>query len=1357
MDPQSPPKRMTRARAAAKSTTRVLTPAAKAKTARTTAMTSTTTTTSTTKSTLKRKTPSEDEEDDHEMPPAKKVTLTAATTKATRGRGRPKKETAAPSAAPTSVSQPVPDKAAAAPAGRGRGRPKKTTVEPAVEEPAKTTARATRTKKTATEQTTACTAQEEPVKKTARGRPAASARTTTTASTTTAATASKSLGKPAVKKTVKFEEPEKENIIPDDAAVPTARGTATKAASTTAAGGLRGKPIRKAGGSTTARGARGTKAANNTSDTTENGEKPMPLSPKKLNQLTVNRAAESDDELGMEEKVPVRRFKKLPIKPTSGTHKTSVKPQAAAAANKDEDALNGAGNPSRPETEVNLMLATPAKRLPPTPWKGSINSPAKRVEGLLLGSEAQNEGKTPQVSTKAGLLQSPAKRQPLNLNPGGGHDNAHGFNTSPVKLFFLSSPAKRPPISPIKLLPKRIEEQEEEEKEEEEEPIDRTPAPKPTLLASPTPQRKTPEPVVDSEDVDADPDVDGNEVMADSPTRLSFPGRMSAVLPRHADPTLTPPVVLTPGKVEEHEEKVEEAKEADEAEYDGAVEEPCEHGEKVEEYQEEEEVQLPGEPMLLDDEPVGAPVDLSISTTPPSSPPKTTNPMFGLRDKDLQAYESESEDDSPVKKPQRTSAFSNLPATPCPASARRLRAVQSANRSTAKKTKNEEALGFTPLAQQLNAWSAGESPLMTRNGLASPVTQVLPLAEVPTQEVPIVEGNGPITPSEPAENNFFEDEMVVRPDSMDIDVDEEDAATEVADDEQVVLEDLSFTEEDMELAAEANEMSLMEKDPASPHAATPSQAGDDEENDNDNDETISEASQEYADENAVPNDPALATAHSTPSRNTRLSVTPQSPAARSTTTAVTPAPAPAAPVTPQRVLRSREVHTVAKVPLKAADNSTPRTRLETRSHSASRVSAARPSGRLTRNSTVTSYSPTKRGSEDVLAQEVGENEDVKEEPEEEQEDEETVVVATPPRTVSIPPVTPQKTAELWSAMGTPARTPHRNLDSALLRGAVVFVDVYTSEGEDASSIFVELLTQMGARCVPTWAWNPSSGSESDSRVEITHVVFKDGAKRTLEQVRVSGGVVQCVGVSWVLDCERDNEWLDEAPYSIDTSLVPRSKKSHRRKTMEPRAIANQHSGGLVPSPSPSRKSTGGGSQTAPTTPANYNKRNRRDSSLWVRSPDKSFNVDDGAASDDSDADGDDDDDVENRNSNNNHADYTQWGPLTPVPKTPAPEAIARYIANSTPGSGTPSSVGSTIDEENDNDDRRRREEMMLQRTCPPPKRTALVESGPVPLALSLNRERDESVMMRLMAARRKSLQFAPKIGSPLSKAWKAWN
>lgn len=291
--------------------------------------------------------------------------------------------------------------------------------------------------------------------------------------------------------------------------------------------------------------------------------------------------------------------------------------------------------------------------------------------------------------------------------------------------------------------------------------------------------------------------------------------------------------------------------------------------------------------------------------------------------------------------------------------------------------------------------------------------------------------------------------MHVRPEAMEV---EEDAATELEDNDEPVLEDLSFTEEDMELAAEANEMSLVEK----------------EENDQDHDDSISEASQDYADENAIPIDPTL--------------------------TAGNGFPAPAVPpVTPQRVVH-REFHTVAKVPLKAADDSTPRPKSEQRSRSASRLPATRPTERLTRSSTVISYSPTKGGDSSPVEGQAKE------------------------RATSEAPVTPQKT-DIWSTMGTPARTPRRDVNPALLRGAVVFVDVHTSEGADASSIFVELLAQMGARCVKTWAWNPNGSSESaaDSRVGITHVVYKDGGKRTMEKVRQSGGVVQCVGVSWVLE------------------------------------------------------------------------------------------------------------------------------------------------------------------------------------------------------------------------------------------------
>lgn len=991
MDAPSPPKRMTRARAAAKTSepaakpTRVVTAAAKPKTVRSTAASAPA------RPALKRKSPSDEDEDDLEMQPAKKMTATA--TKPTRGRGRPKKVTAEESA-PEPAPEPVP-----ATTVRTRGRPKKVVDIPA-EEPVKAT-RTTRTKKTVAQEAETAIASD---KTTIRSRSAVSSTSTATKT-----------AKPTIKKTVKFEEPEKENMVPDAVVV---KKAPSKTAAPAPTSGLRGKPVRRAASASAPRTARGTRAATGTADSSEKVEKPMPLSPKKVNQLTMNRV-ESDDELGMDEKVPVRRFKKAPIKPAAGGIKSSSVTVNAVSVALDDENTTATG---RSESEINHMLASPAKRLPASPWKGSIRSPAKRVEGLLVASVTQIDNQSSQVPTKVGLLQSPAKRQPLSLHPHGS-DSLGGTAVSPVKLSFLASPAKRPPISPIKPLPRSIE---------EEDTLNRTPAPKPTLLASPLP-RAAPSSLEEALAA-ADEDVAGlssdDEATPESPTRLSFPGRLSAVLPRHADPALTPPTMAASSHTSQTE---------------------LEQGTTEECVEEVDEVECLGEPMVVDELPAEPSIVASAGTTPSSSPPKLANPVFGLRDKDLhdQNADSESDDESPVKRDRFTSAFSTLPATPCPAPARPSNLMQSAARSTAKKVRMDDKFGLTPLAQQLSGWTAGPSPLKTDMQSASPCpgTAVVDGESQPT----LPEREAAPTPLGPTQNTFFEDAMHTQPETMEV---EEDAATVLADDDEPVLEDLSFTEEDMELAAEANGMSLVEKD-----ASTKNQ---------DHDDSISEASQEYADENAIPIDPSL--------------------------TGFNGFHAPAVPpVTPQRVVH-REFHTVSKVPLKAADNSTPRPKLENRSQSVSRLPVTRPTERLTRNATVISYSPTKGGEPNVFEDEFEEH------------------------VASDAPVTPQK-ADIWSTIGTPARTPHRDLNPALLRGAVVFVDVHTSEGADASSIFVELLTQMGARCVKTWAWNPNSSSESgaDPRVGITHVVYKDGGKRTMEKVRESGGVVQCVGVSWVLE------------------------------------------------------------------------------------------------------------------------------------------------------------------------------------------------------------------------------------------------
>ena len=138
---------------------------------------------------------------------------------------------------------------------------------------------------------------------------------------------------------------------------------------------------------------------------------------------------------------------------------------------------------------------------------------------------------------------------------------------------------------------------------------------------------------------------------------------------------------------------------------------------------------------------------------------------------------------------------------------------------------------------------------------------------------------------------------------------------------------------------------------------------------------------------------------------------------------------------------------------------------------------------------------------------------------------------TPVLRPTLTPQTPSSGMRLDAE--TPGRTVRKGIVPDILKGAVVHVDVHTTEGADASGIFVDLLTQMGARCVKQWHWNPRAGFGSSldhsaspqelspdaatSKIGITHVVYKDGGKRTLEKVRSSNGAVHCVGVGWVLE------------------------------------------------------------------------------------------------------------------------------------------------------------------------------------------------------------------------------------------------
>jgi len=184
--------------------------------------------------------------------------------------------------------------------------------------------------------------------------------------------------------------------------------------------------------------------------------------------------------------------------------------------------------------------------------------------------------------------------------------------------------------------------------------------------------------------------------------------------------------------------------------------------------------------------------------------------------------------------------------------------------------------------------------------------------------------------------------------------------------------------------------------------------------------------------------------------------------------------------------------------------------------------------------------------------------------------------------------------------------------------------------------------------------------------------------------------------------------------------------------MEPKALANLN-GMMVSSGSGNSSSpvkNGGGAatretQTAPSTPMN-----RRDSTIWMRTPPEQLgHFSGGGIYDEHEGEDEDDEDRE-------------WGDvpmLTPVPKTPAPEAIAKFADELTVALGTPL-PGDGGDSDYD--------EELLTRTCPAKTgRYAQLGEG------VLGEQKDQGVLARLVAARRKSLQYAPKISSPLAKTW----
>ncbi|KAI9796774.1 MAG: hypothetical protein M1833_006014, partial [Piccolia ochrophora] len=217
----------------------------------------------------------------------------------------------------------------------------------------------------------------------------------------------------------------------------------------------------------------------------------------------------------------------------------------------------------------------------------------------------------------------------------------------------------------------------------------------------------------------------------------------------------------------------------------------------------------------------------------------------------------------------------------------------------------------------------------------------------------------------------------------------------------------------------------------------------------------------------------------------------------------------------------------------------------------------------------------------------------------------TVISYSPTTSPNDAPLSRNSTISSPSAdLSTTPRTPSTpaidaSPRSTCLAGAIVYVEVFTLDGDDFSAMYRDILHDCGARCVRQFVWDATHGvgvpctieAEREGRqsasvevptaldgtttafVGVTHVVFKDGAQRTLEKVAASDGAINCVNANWATDCEKSATHLPEAEYAIP--LPPSSPP-----TAAPPSPMSEF---IIPL-SPTTTTTTNDAPTTPTTP-----------------------------------------------------------------------------------------------------------------------------------------------------------------------------
>jgi len=119
---------------------------------------------------------------------------------------------------------------------------------------------------------------------------------------------------------------------------------------------------------------------------------------------------------------------------------------------------------------------------------------------------------------------------------------------------------------------------------------------------------------------------------------------------------------------------------------------------------------------------------------------------------------------------------------------------------------------------------------------------------------------------------------------------------------------------------------------------------------------------------------------------------------------------------------------------------------------------------------------------------------------------------------------------------------------------VIFVDVRTEDGSDASAMFVQMLKRLNAKIIT----RPGTTA--------THIVWKSGLQSTLTRYSVMEAPKPLlVGIGWVVQCVEKKQKVDEKRFLVDVKEAEVHFGGKRRKSLQVKDRSILISGG-VPRP-----------------------------------------------------------------------------------------------------------------------------------------------------------------------------------------------